>query len=56
MWAGVKGYLDQVTETAASPMVAKYTGLLASAVVAEFTYTTMFMLLQSMRPDLGASS
>jgi glyoxylase-like metal-dependent hydrolase (beta-lactamase superfamily II) len=28
-WAGVKGYLDEVTETAAAPVVKKYTGVLA---------------------------
>jgi glyoxylase-like metal-dependent hydrolase (beta-lactamase superfamily II) len=56
VWAGVKGYLDEVTATAASPIIAKYTGLLASADVEAFTNTTTFTILQSMRLDLGAGS
>jgi glyoxylase-like metal-dependent hydrolase (beta-lactamase superfamily II) len=56
VWAGVKGYLDEVTATAASPIIAKYTDLLASADVEAFTNTTTFTILQSMRLDLGAGS
>jgi glyoxylase-like metal-dependent hydrolase (beta-lactamase superfamily II) len=56
VWAGVKGYLDEVTAHAAQPVIAKYTGVLASADVEEFTYSTTFTVLQSMRLDLGAGS
>jgi hypothetical protein len=56
VWAGVKGYLDEVTATAASLIIAKYTGLLASADVEAFTNTTTITILQSMRLDLGAGS
>jgi hypothetical protein len=52
----VKGYLAAVTELATEPVVAKYTGVLASADVEEFTYSTTFMIMQSMRLDLGAGS
>ena len=40
MWAGVNGYLDAVTERAAAPVIAKYTGVLAAADV--FTASTTF--------------
>jgi glyoxylase-like metal-dependent hydrolase (beta-lactamase superfamily II) len=56
VWAGVKGYLDEVTAQASAPVIAKYTGVLASADVEEFTYSTTFTILQSMRLDLGAGS
>jgi hypothetical protein len=56
VWAGVKGWLDEVTQSAASPVVAKYTGLLASADIAEFTHTTTFLILQSLRLDYGVGS
>jgi hypothetical protein len=36
--------------------VAKDTGVLASADVEEFTYSTTFTIMQSMRLDLGAGS
>ena len=55
-WAAVKGYLGAVTEVATKPVVAKYTGVLASADVEEFTYSTAFVIMQSMRLDLGAGS
>ncbi|GAA1841123.1 MBL fold metallo-hydrolase [Asanoa iriomotensis] len=55
-WAGVAGYLDAVTERAAAPVIAKYTGVLAAADVAAFTTSTTFTILQSMRLDLGAGS
>ena len=55
-WAGVHGYLHTVTEAATTPVVKKYTGVLASADVRELTYTTAFMIMQSMRLDLGAGS
>jgi len=56
VWAAVKGYLGAVTELATKPVVAKYTGVLGSADIEEFTYSTAFMIMQSMRLDLGAGS
>ena len=57
MWAAVKGYLDELTDRAAKPVIAKYTGVLAAADVEVFTTTTTtFMILQSMRLDLGPSA
>jgi glyoxylase-like metal-dependent hydrolase (beta-lactamase superfamily II) len=56
VWAGVRGWLNAVTAYAAEPVIAKYTGVLASADVKEFTYTTTFAILQSMRLDFGAGS
>ena len=56
VWAAVKGYLGTVTELATKPVVAKYTGVLGSADVEESTYSTTFMIMQSMRLDLGAGS
>ena len=55
VWAGVKGHLDAVTERAAAPVVAKYTGVLAAADIEEFTYTTTFAIMQSLRLDRGPS-
>jgi glyoxylase-like metal-dependent hydrolase (beta-lactamase superfamily II) len=54
-WAGVKGHLDAVTERAAAPVIAKYTGVLAAADIGEFTYTTTFQIMQSLRLDSGPS-
>jgi glyoxylase-like metal-dependent hydrolase (beta-lactamase superfamily II) len=54
-WAGVKAHLDAVTERAAAPVVAKYTGVLAAADIAKFTYTTTFQIMQSLRLDRGPS-
>ena len=54
-WAGVKGHLDAVTERAAAPVIAKYTGVLAAADIEEFTYTTTFQIMQSLRLDRGPS-
>jgi glyoxylase-like metal-dependent hydrolase (beta-lactamase superfamily II) len=56
VWAAVHGYLDEVTSQASRPVIAKYTGVLAAADVEAFTYSTTFMILQSMRLDLGAGS
>ena len=56
VWAGVNGYLDEVTARAAEPVIAKYTGVLGAADVEAFTYTTTFTIMQSMRLDLGAGS
>ncbi len=55
VWAGVKGHLDAVTERAAAPVIAKYTGVLAAADIGEFTYTTTFAIMQSLRLDSGPS-
>ncbi|HMG65478.1 MAG TPA: MBL fold metallo-hydrolase [Streptosporangiaceae bacterium] len=54
-WAGVKGHLDAVTEAAAAPVIAKYTGVLAAADIEEFTRTTTFQIMQSLRLDKGPS-
>jgi glyoxylase-like metal-dependent hydrolase (beta-lactamase superfamily II) len=56
VWAAVKGYLDAVTDAAAAPVIKKYTGVLAAADIEEFTRSSTFMILQSMRLDLGAGS
>src|SRR6266540_1519916 len=56
VWAAVKGYLDELTDAAAKPVIAKYTGVLAAADVEVFTTTTTFMILQSKRLDLGPSA
>ena len=56
-WAAVRGYLDELTDHAAKPVIAKYTGVLAAADVEVFTTTTTtFMILQSKRLDLGPSA
>jgi len=56
VWAGLRGYLDAVTDAAAKPVIAKYTGVLAAADVEVFTTSTTFMIVQSMRLDLGPSA
>ena len=56
VWAGVKAHLDTVTERAAAPIIAKYTGVLAAADIEVFTRTATFTILQSMRLDLRPSS
>jgi glyoxylase-like metal-dependent hydrolase (beta-lactamase superfamily II) len=53
-WAGVKGYLDEVADTAAAPIVEKYTGVLAAADV--YTANTAFWVMESVRLDLGVGS
>ena len=55
-WAGVKGYLDEVTERTAAPIIAKYTGVLAAADIEIFTRTTSFAIMQSLRLDRGPSA
>jgi hypothetical protein len=50
-WAAVRGYLDAVTDSAATPVVAKYTGVLAGADV--FTASITLWVLESIRLDLG---
>ena len=54
-WAGVKAHLDAVTERAAAPVIAKYTGVLAAADIEVFTNTTTFAIMQSLRLDKGPS-
>jgi glyoxylase-like metal-dependent hydrolase (beta-lactamase superfamily II) len=54
VWAAVKGYLDEVANTAAAPVIEKYTGVLGAADV--FTEHTTFWLLESLRLDLGVGS
>jgi glyoxylase-like metal-dependent hydrolase (beta-lactamase superfamily II) len=54
-WAGVKAHLDTVTERAAAPVIAKYTGVLAAADIEEFTRTTTFQIMQSLRLDHGVT-
>jgi glyoxylase-like metal-dependent hydrolase (beta-lactamase superfamily II) len=52
-WAGVKAHLDTVTERAAAPIIAKYTGVLAAADIEIFTTSTTFQIMQSLRLDRG---
>ena len=54
-WAGVAGYLDEVTRQAATPIIAKYTGVLAAADIDIYTTTTTFAIMQSLRLDRGPS-
>jgi glyoxylase-like metal-dependent hydrolase (beta-lactamase superfamily II) len=54
-WAFVNGYLDEVTERAAAPIIAKYIGVLAAADIEVFTRTTTFAIMQSLRLDSGPS-
>jgi glyoxylase-like metal-dependent hydrolase (beta-lactamase superfamily II) len=54
-WAGVKAHLDTVTDRAAAPVIAKYTGVLAAADIEVFTRTTTFAIMQSLRLDSGPS-
>ena len=53
-WAAVKGYLDECTDTAAAPVIEKYTGVLAAADV--YTASTTFWVMESIRLDLGFGS
>jgi glyoxylase-like metal-dependent hydrolase (beta-lactamase superfamily II) len=55
LWAGVKAHLDAVTERAAAPIIAKYTGVLAAADIEVFTRTTTFQIMQSLRLDRGVT-
>jgi hypothetical protein len=54
-WAGVKAHLDTVTERAAAPIIANYTGVLAAADIEIFTISTTFQIMQSLRLDRGPS-
>ena len=53
-WAAVKTYQDAQVDYAAAPVIKKYTGVLAAADV--YTASTAFILLESIRLDLGAGS
>ena len=53
-WAGVKTYQDAQVNYAAAPVIKKYTGVLAAADV--YTASTAFVLLESIRLDLGIGS
>jgi glyoxylase-like metal-dependent hydrolase (beta-lactamase superfamily II) len=55
VWAGIRAHLKTVTDRAAAPVVAKYTGVLAAADIEEFTWTTTFAIMQSLRLDSGPS-
>ncbi|MGD0240463.1 MAG: MBL fold metallo-hydrolase [Streptosporangiaceae bacterium] len=55
VWAGVSAYLDAVTEHAAAPVIAKYTGVLGGADIEIYTRTTTFAIMQSIRLDRGPS-
>ena len=52
-WAGIRGHLNTVTDRAAAPVIAKYTGVLAAADIEVFTRTTTFQIMQSLRLDHG---
>ncbi|HEY6592979.1 MAG TPA: MBL fold metallo-hydrolase [Asanoa sp.] len=56
VWAAVKTYFNELTNRAAAPVIAKYTGVLAAADVEELTNTSTFMILHSTRLDLGPSA
>jgi hypothetical protein len=53
-WAAVKQYQAAQVDYAAGPVIKKYTGVLAAADV--YTASTAFILLESIRLDLGAGS
>jgi hypothetical protein len=55
VWAAVRAHLDAVTEHAAAPVIAKYTGVLGGADIEIFTRTTTFAIMQSIRLDHGPS-
>jgi hypothetical protein len=51
----VRGYLDELTDRAAAPVIAEYTGVLAATDVDVFIATT-FAIRRSTRLDRGPSS
>jgi glyoxylase-like metal-dependent hydrolase (beta-lactamase superfamily II) len=53
-WAGVKTYQDAQVAYASAPVIKKYKGILAAADV--YTASTAFILLESIRLDLGVGS
>jgi glyoxylase-like metal-dependent hydrolase (beta-lactamase superfamily II) len=54
VWAAVKTYQAAQVDYAAAPVIKKYTGVLAAADV--YTASTAFIILESIRLDLGAGS
>ncbi|HWC72314.1 MAG TPA: hypothetical protein VG454_00155 [Gemmatimonadales bacterium] len=50
----MKAYLDEVTDRAADPVIAKYTGVLAAVDV--YTANPTFWVMESVRLDLGFGS
>ncbi len=54
-WAGIRAHLNTVTDRAAAPIIAKYTGVLAAADIEIYTWTTTFAIMQSLRLDSGPS-
>ncbi|WP_236583103.1 hypothetical protein [Streptomyces sp. MBT53] len=53
-WAAVKEYQAAQVAYASAPVVKKYTGVLAAADV--YTASTTFIILESLRLDLGVGS
>jgi glyoxylase-like metal-dependent hydrolase (beta-lactamase superfamily II) len=53
-WAAVKTYQDAQVAYATAPVIKKYTGVLAAADV--YTASTAFLILESIRLDLGVGS
>ncbi|HEX3814980.1 MAG TPA: MBL fold metallo-hydrolase [Mycobacteriales bacterium] len=53
-WAAVKTYQAAQVDYAAAPVIKKYTGVLAAADV--YTASTVFVILESVRLDLGVDS
>ena len=53
-WAAVKTYQDAQVDYAVTPVIKKYTGVLAAADV--YTASTAFIILESIRLDLGVGS
>jgi hypothetical protein len=53
-WAAVKQYQAAQIAYASAPVIKKYTGVLAAADV--YTDSTTFMILESIRLDLGRGS
>ncbi|MDX6494446.1 MAG: hypothetical protein QOE17_432 [Gaiellales bacterium] len=53
-WAGVKTYQDAQVAYASAPVIKEYEGILAAADV--YTASTAFILLESIRLDLGLGS
>jgi hypothetical protein len=53
-WAGVKGYLDEISAKSAAPVIEKYRSVLGAADV--YTTDTAFWVMESLRLDLGLAS
>jgi hypothetical protein len=53
-WAAVQQYQAAQVSYAATPVIKKYTGVLAAADV--YTASTTFVILESIRLDLGVDS